>query len=62
MITKSYRYFEGKSVYCVRGVISPLLANAYLHEVLDAWFETVVKAHCRGQVVLYRYADDVRRS
>jgi RNA-directed DNA polymerase len=39
-------------------VISPLLANAYLHEVLDAWFETVVKAHCRGQVVLYRYADD----
>ncbi len=39
-------------------VISPLLANVYLHEVLDTWFETVVKAHCRGQVVLYRYADD----
>ena len=39
-------------------VISPLLANAYLHEVLDTWFETVVKAHCRGKVVLYRYADD----
>jgi RNA-directed DNA polymerase len=39
-------------------VRSPLLANVYLHEVLDTWFETVVKAHCRGQVVLYRYADD----
>jgi RNA-directed DNA polymerase len=39
-------------------VISPLLANVYLHEVLDTWFETVVRAHCRGQVVLYRYADD----
>ncbi len=39
-------------------VISPLVANVYLHEVLDTWFETVVKAHCRGQVVLYRYADD----
>ena len=39
-------------------VISPLLANVYLHEVLDTWFETVVKAHCRGRVVLYRYADD----
>lgn len=39
-------------------VISPLLANVYLHEVLDTWFETVVKAHCRGKVVLYRYADD----
>lgn len=39
-------------------VISPILANVYLHEVLDAWFATVVKAHCRGKVVLYRYADD----
>jgi RNA-directed DNA polymerase len=39
-------------------VISPLLANVYLHEVLDTWFETVVKAHCRGRVVLWRYADD----
>ena len=39
-------------------VISPLLANVYLHEVLDTWFAIVVKAHCRGQVVLYRYADD----
>ena len=40
-------------------VLSPLLANVYLHEVLDTWFETVVQAHCRGKVVLDRYADDV---
>jgi hypothetical protein len=40
-------------------VLSPLLANVYVHEVLDTWFETVVQAHCRGEVVLYRYADDV---
>ena len=39
-------------------VISPLLANAYLHEVLDTWFAEVVTAHCRGKVVMYRYADD----
>ena len=39
-------------------VCSPLLANVYVHEVLDTWFETVVQAHCRGKVVLYRYADD----
>jgi group II intron reverse transcriptase/maturase len=39
-------------------VISPLLANVYLHEVLDTWFAEVVKAHCRGKVVMYRYADD----
>jgi len=39
-------------------VISPLLANVYLHEVLDTWFAEVVRAHCRGKVVMYRYADD----
>jgi group II intron reverse transcriptase/maturase len=39
-------------------VISPLLANVYLHEVLDRWFAEVVTAHCRGKVVIYRYADD----
>ena len=42
----------------VGSVVSPLLANVYLHEVLDTWFETVVRAHCRGHVVLFRYADD----
>jgi RNA-directed DNA polymerase len=40
-------------------VLSPVLANVYLHAGLDTWCETVVKAHCRGHVVLYRYADDV---
>lgn len=33
-------------------VISPLVANGYLHAVLDTWWETVVQAHCRGRVVL----------
>jgi RNA-directed DNA polymerase len=40
------------------GVISPLLANLYLHEVLDVWFETVVKPRLRGRARLIRYADD----
>jgi RNA-directed DNA polymerase len=40
------------------GVISPLLANIYLHEVLDAWFERDVKPRLRGQGFLFRYADD----
>lgn len=40
------------------GVISPLLANVYLHEVLDKWFETVVKPRLRGRGVMLRYADD----
>ena len=40
------------------GVISPLLANIYLHEVLDVWFERVVKPRLRGRGSLVRYADD----
>lgn len=40
------------------GVISPLLANVYLHEVLDEWFECDVKPRLRGEVFLCRYADD----
>jgi group II intron reverse transcriptase/maturase len=41
------------------GVISPRIANVYLHEVLDEWIEGVVKPSLRGQVVWIRYADDV---
>ena len=40
-------------------VRSPLVANGYVHEVLDTWSTTGVKTHGRGQVVLSRYADDV---
>jgi RNA-directed DNA polymerase len=40
------------------GVISPLLANIYLHYVLDEWFEQVVKPCLRGRAFLIRYADD----
>jgi len=40
------------------GVISPLLANIYLDEVLDAWFEREVKPRLRGPSFLFRYADD----
>jgi RNA-directed DNA polymerase len=40
------------------GVISPVLANIYLHYVLDLWFEKVVKRHCRGKAMFIRYCDD----
>ncbi len=40
------------------GVISPLLANVYLHHVLDAWFEDEVRPRLRGRSLLVRYADD----
>jgi group II intron reverse transcriptase/maturase len=40
------------------GIVSPILANVYLHYALDLWFEEVVKAHCKGEAFLIRYADD----
>ena len=40
------------------GTVSPVLANIYLHYVLDLWFERVVKARCRGQAYIIRFADD----
>jgi RNA-directed DNA polymerase len=40
------------------GVISPLLANIYLHDVLDVWFEREVKPRLQGSASLIRYADD----
>jgi len=39
-------------------VISPLLANIYLHYVLDEWFEHEVKPRRRGAAAEIRYADD----
>ena len=40
------------------GVISPLLANIYLHYTLDLWFEKRIKAQSQGYARLIRYADD----
>jgi RNA-directed DNA polymerase len=40
------------------GVISPILANVYLHYALDLWFQKVVKPRCRGEACLIRFADD----
>lgn len=54
---------EGEVIHPVTGspqggVVSPVLANVYLHYVLDRWFEHVVKPRCRGKAMLCRYADD----
>lgn len=40
------------------GVISPMLANIYLHEVLDRWFEETIKPLLRGKAFAVRFADD----
>ena len=40
------------------GVISPMLSNIYLHEVLDGWFERGIKPKLHGKAELIRFADD----
>jgi group II intron reverse transcriptase/maturase len=55
---------EGRLLPTTKGtsqgaVISPILANVYLHYVLDEWMEMVVKPRMRGEVHLIRYADDL---
>jgi len=40
------------------GIISPILANLYLHVVLDKWFEEEIKPRLRGKALIIRYADD----
>jgi group II intron reverse transcriptase/maturase len=40
------------------GIVSPVIANVYLHYALDNWFEKVMKKRCRSDAYLCRYADD----
>lgn len=40
------------------GIISPILANIYLHYTIDLWFEGIVKKNNRGSAYICRYADD----
>src|SRR5947199_10614130 len=45
--------------FCVRGVISPLLANVYLHYVFDLWVQHWRTHRAKGEVTVVRYADDM---
>jgi group II intron reverse transcriptase/maturase len=52
------RWFETKEGTPQGAVISPLLANLYLHYVLDVWAQAWRKKLARGEMILVRYADD----
>lgn len=57
-IMEEGNYFDTTEGTPQGGVISPILANIYLHYVLDLWFEKVVRKRCRGDAYIVRYADD----
>lgn len=52
------KYYKTEAGVPQGGLISPILANVYLHYVLDLWFERHVKKRSKGQAYLVRYADD----
>jgi len=45
-------------IFCVQAVISPLLANVFLHYALDLWVHWWRRRKARGRVIIVRYADD----
>ena len=48
------------TIGCPQGsIISPILANIYLHEVMDGWFEEIKGNHFKGRAHEVRYADDM---
>lgn len=57
-VMENGQYYESEVGTPQGGLISPILANVYLHYVLDLWFELYVKVKCKGKCHLVRYADD----
>lgn len=52
------KYYETDKGTPQGGLISPILANVYLHYVLDIWVEKFIKPRCKGEIYYVRYADD----
>ncbi len=56
-VMEDYQYCESDKGTPQGGLISPILANVYLHYVLDNWFNCI-KKELKGEAYLIRYADD----
>lgn len=57
-IIENLKYYESDKGTPQGGLISPVLANVYLHYVLDLWFEKGIKPKLKGEAYLVRYCDD----
>lgn len=57
-IMENMQHYESDKGTPQGGIISPILANVYLHYVLDLWFDLYIKIKCKGEAYLIRYCDD----
>ncbi len=57
-VMENGKYLDSESGSPQGNGASPVLANIYLHYVLDNWFDVIVQRQCQGQCYLIRYADD----
>jgi len=57
-IMEDMKFYESDKGTPQGGLISPVLANIYLHYVLDEWFINEIKPRLKGETYLVRYADD----
>jgi group II intron reverse transcriptase/maturase len=57
-IMEQGKYLESDKGTPQGGLVSPVLANVYLHYVLDLWFEKIIKKQFCGRAFIVRYADD----
>jgi RNA-directed DNA polymerase len=57
-IMEAGKYVESEQGTPQGNGASPILANVYLHYVLDNWFDVIVKRQCQGEAYLIRYCDD----
>ena len=58
-IMEDGEYMDTDSGVPQGGCCSPIMANVYLHYVIDLWFEKRIKKSCRGFADMVRYADDI---
>ena len=57
-VMENGRYLDSESGSPQGNGASPVLANIYLHYILDNWFDVIVRRQCQGQCYLIRYCDD----
>lgn len=57
-VIENLKYYESDKGTPQGGLISPVLANVYLHYVLDLWFEKGINPKLKGEAYLVRYCDD----